>query len=594
MSEETVLVLPSSSDAQSTTDNSNLQDMFSQFLKTSEENQLRHQAELSAMKAVVDRLSENSSLASTSDHAETPPDRRQTNRRTSIFFSNATSANKTYVAPRQRVSSATLDSPFSTRPELPTTPSVIQVLQAEIVYENQQKVISLEGLTYLSKQLQIMYSKYPGREIKTAHMVAVQIRQNVVASWNSYQNKLTISTGIEEPEVMVNDWLSFDNDLVQDMLLEAVRPRTREQYSQELVRLLVKAIPQFPEINAENFAKSYFDPLMRSLQDLLHLHDLLSADTSNFSNNASKMPSTSYGTKENPGHMQLWIISLRCHKDAILQWLGKDELSKHKTLAPAIKYIRSKLMIGLSQSEDRQDFQHQLTPIKYDDIRKTQGESHQRQQVYSSRNQHQVPSSYRSYDTKPRSSMAALDFGDTIHASPDDYSSRPLDLYDDDFIPPTDLTDHYETPSAHEKHSEDDNYKTDLMSNSNTAASYCALSASQSYRTAISATFRGYCSELFVYGKCTKRDTGCLMDHSSAAQERCIHSFVLLSKRELGMHADLPPWQLPSAAPSKYNPSAPYSDARSLRPQPQFNQPRTCNNSGGNANRTAPSRPYLK
>ena len=155
--------------------------MFSQFLKTSEENQLRHQAELSAMKAVVDRLSENSSLESTSDHVETCPDRRQTNRRTSIFFDSAPSANKTYVAPRQRLSSATLDSPLSTRPAIPTTPSVIQVLQAEIVYENQLKVIYLEGLTYLSKQLQIMYSKYPGREIKTAHMVAVPIRQNVVA-----------------------------------------------------------------------------------------------------------------------------------------------------------------------------------------------------------------------------------------------------------------------------------------------------------------------------------------------------------------------------------------------------------------------------
>jgi hypothetical protein len=94
-----------------------------------------------------------------------------------------------------------------------------------------------------------------------------------------------------------------------------------------------------------------------------------------------KTPCTSYGTKENPGHIQLWIISLGCHKDAILQWLGKDELSKHKTLTPAVKYIRHKLMIGRSQSEDRQDFQHQLTPIKYDDIRKTQGESHQRHQV---------------------------------------------------------------------------------------------------------------------------------------------------------------------------------------------------------------------
>ena len=123
-----------------------------------------------------------------------------------------------------------------------------------------------------------MYSKYPDREIKTAHMVAVQIRQNVVASWISFQNKQTISTGIDEPEVIVNDWLSYENDLVQDMLLEAVRPRTREQYSQELVRLLVKGIPQFPEINAENFCKSYFDPLMKSLHDLLYLHDHLSAD----------------------------------------------------------------------------------------------------------------------------------------------------------------------------------------------------------------------------------------------------------------------------------------------------------------------------
>ena len=445
------------------------------------------------------------------------------------------------------------------------------------------KVISLEGLLYLSKQLQIMHSRYPGREIKTAHMVAVPIRQNIVASWNSFLRNQTTSTGIEEPEVMVNDWLSFDNDLVQDMLLEAVRPRTRVQYSQEIVVLLLNATHQLTEITVENFSKIFFDPLMKSLQDLLHLHDLLSADTSNFSNNASKMPPTNYGTKENPGHIQLWIISLGSHKDAILQWLGKDELSKHKTLAPAVKYIRSKLMIGRSQSEDRQDFQQQLTPIKYDDIRKTQGEYHQRQQVYPSRNQHQASPSHRSYDTKPRSSMAALDFRDT---TPDDYSSRSLNFDDNDSVPPMDLTDNYETPSARENYSEDDN--------SNTAASYCALSASQSYRTAISATFRGYCSELFVYGKCSKRDTGCAMDHSSAAQERCINSFVLLSKRELGMHADLPPWQLPSGASSKYNTSAPYSDACSLRPQPHFTQPRTYNNSSGNVNRNAPTRPYLK
>ena len=59
MSDETVQNLPSTPDAPSSTDNANLQDMFSQFLKTSEENQLRHQAKLSAIKAVVDRLSGN-------------------------------------------------------------------------------------------------------------------------------------------------------------------------------------------------------------------------------------------------------------------------------------------------------------------------------------------------------------------------------------------------------------------------------------------------------------------------------------------------------------------------------------------------------
>jgi hypothetical protein len=74
MSEETIPILLLTSDVQSPTDNVHLQDMFSQFLKTSEENQLRHHAEWSAIKAVVDRLSENSSLENTSDHVDAPPD----------------------------------------------------------------------------------------------------------------------------------------------------------------------------------------------------------------------------------------------------------------------------------------------------------------------------------------------------------------------------------------------------------------------------------------------------------------------------------------------------------------------------------------
>ena len=76
-----------------------------------------------------------------------------------------------------------------------------------------------------------------------------------------------------------------------------------------------------------------------------------------------------------PGHIALWIISLGHQKDAVLQWLGKDELLKHNTVAFAVKYIRSKLMEARSQSEARQDLDAKLTPIRYDEIRHTQAES---------------------------------------------------------------------------------------------------------------------------------------------------------------------------------------------------------------------------
>ena len=52
-----------------------------------------------------------------------------------------------------------------------------------------------------------------------------------------------------------------------------------------------------------------------------------------------------YCTKDNPGQIQLWLYSLGVQKDAILQWPGKDELVKHKTLEPAVKYIRTKVMV---------------------------------------------------------------------------------------------------------------------------------------------------------------------------------------------------------------------------------------------------------
>ena len=81
----------------------------------------------------------------------------------------------------------------------------------------------------------------------------------------------------------------------------------------------------------------------------------------------------------------------QAQKEAVLQWLGKDELSKHKTLELAVRYVRSKLMEGRAQSEARQDLDSKLTPIKYEDIHRTQGESFQRQQYIPKSRQSTAP-----------------------------------------------------------------------------------------------------------------------------------------------------------------------------------------------------------
>ena len=238
-------------------------------------------------------------------------------------------------------------------------------------------------------------------------MVSINLRPHVIAAWNSHCYKESLTTGIEYEEVMVEDWLSLSNEAVETILLEAARPRTRELYSRELVIFLGKGIPQSPDINTENFNKIFYVPLMKSLNNLINLHDILSEEKSNCSNNTSKMPSETYGTKDSPGHIALWIISLGHQKDAVLQWLGKDELVKHKTVALAVKYIRAKLMEARSQSEARQDLDSKLTPIRYEEIRHTQAESFQRSQV-------NVPArpQFRTTDQKFKSSFAALQVSD--------------------------------------------------------------------------------------------------------------------------------------------------------------------------------------
>jgi hypothetical protein len=536
-----------------------LRAMFSEFMKSTVEEKTRVSSEMAELRKAIATLPTGSPQSS----MESPiPDRQSYTRRSSMFFGSPT------------------------QPEYePITRNQIQVLQADIIYDKELKVSSLEGLQYLAKQMQLYTSKYPGREVKTAHMVAHSLRPHVIAAWNTYLYKDNNITGTKHKEVMVEDWLSLSNTQVQAILLEAARPRTRELYSRDLVLFLGKGIPQTPAISVENFSQLFYAPLMKSLNDLLHLHDLLSADTSNHSNNQAKMPQSGYGTRDTPGQTQLWIISLGTQKDSILQWLGKDELCKHKVLENAVKFIRSKLMQARLHSEERQDFESKLTPVRYEDIRHTQGESHTRQQVnFTSKPQPKFPAKMPFLrDNRPYNSLSAIqaepqqslsDTHDDLYLadtnSDDDWPSDDID-YDDpsndssnDSSAQIQFTSIYKAPPKYH----DDNILT-------------AIQSEVKPRNAIANAFRGYCSELFVFGSCSRRDTNCILDHSSAGQERCIMSFSLLAKRELHQHDQLPPFLTPAKPErsSTFQSSFPSArqDSRIPKPYPSTQPPRSYN-----------------
>ena len=472
-----------------------LRTMFMQFISARNEDRKATSNELAGLKSAI------ASLAKGSPHVsdESPvPDRSNTNRRTSMFFGSPDS--KVYESSGKQT---------------------IQVLHADIIYDKQLKVSSLEGLQYLSKQLAVYTSTYPGREIRIAHMVAFGLRPHVIAAWNSYCYKESQITGAEPCDIMVEDWLSLSNTQVQEILLEAARPRTRKLYFRELVLFLGKGIPNTPAVNPENFSQLFYAPFMKSLNEMLHLHNLLSEETSNHSTNKAKMPVPGYGTKDNPGQIQLWLYSLGCQKDAVLQWLGKDELVKHKTLELAVKYIRGKLMEGRLNSEARQDFDAKLSPIRYEDIRHTQGESYTRQQTnFDSKPQNKYPSRMPfSKDNRMSTSLSAV-------------TDSPKFVPDSDI----DISEH-----CHEEYSDNEE------SYDNTDNDDTVLLAVQQTTTpnAIASTYRGYCSDLFVFGNCPRRETSCSLDHSAAGQERCIQSFHLLAKRELGQHGQLTPFTIP-------------------------------------------------
>ena len=444
----------------------------------------------------------------------------------------------------------------------------IQVLQTDIVYDKELKVSSLEGMQYLAKQLQLLSSKYPGRDLKLSHMVSFSLRPHVVAAWNSHCHQESLITGLEPEEILVENWLSLSNEIVQAILIEAARPRTRELYSRELVLFLGKSIPQSPPMNTDNF-KSFYPQLMKTLNDLVHLQDLFSEETSKFSNNTAKMPPTGYGTKESPGHIALWLISLGSQKDSVMQWLGKDNLTKYKTLEPAVKFIRAKLMEGRSQSEARMDFDAKLTPIRYEDIRHTQGESYTRMQTPT--NSHHT----NQYDSRPRQLPSRVGFSAAELLPSSDYTPDDNNFHSDIDREDTqqghissddcDFTNSYDYPVTTQSP------PTLLVDQSDDVLddTFAAMTDAPSARNAIAATYRGYCSELFVFGTCHRRDSGCPLDHSSAGQERCIQSFNLLAKRELTSHSKLPPW-----APTKPVQSphvAPRQPPFSARPEQRSN-----------------------
>ena len=562
-------------------DNEDIKKMLIQFIKSSNSNRisdrLQNQRDLADLRSSINDLKEDNFKDEEFSPSQTPvPDRRQNNRRSSAMFFGSPSIAKTD----------------------PNIRSPIQVLQADIIYDKDRelKVSSLEGLQYLSKQVALLSSKYPNREIKVAHMVSYNLRPHVIAAWNSHCHKEYRITGVEPDEVMVEDWLALSNEAVHAILLESARPRTRELYSKELVIFLGKGIPQSPDINTDNFNKIFYVPLMKSLNDLLNLHDLLSEETSKHSNNSSKMPSITYGTRDSPGHIALWIISLGAQKEAVLQWLGKDELSKHKTLELAVRYVRSKLMEGRAQSEARQDLDSKLTPIKYEDIRRTQGESFQRQQYTPNSRQSSAPNSGRFHDSKSRTSFAALNLTNRVDESLYDHS-------DISRIPPSENENDDEDNDEDSQHDEDDSEPSPELSHTYPSTydtvptqnmpSFAAVHDTNTFRSAILFTFRGYCSELFVFGKCSKSDSTYTFDHSTAGQEKCIQSFFLLSKRELLAHGQLP---LPIVHSNDTNIRKPaYNQSRIPKPRSgPFVQSRSYGSNSSNSGNSNASGTYVK
>ena len=192
----------------------------------------------------------------------------------------------------------------------------IAFIQSQVVYDVELKVSSLSGLPFLFQQQQRLATKYPHSEILISHMVSFPLRRNVLATYNSRKYDQFIRNGEEPEELMCEKWLTFDNKLVLEILVEACCPRTREQCAKEFIMFLSVAIPQKFKVNAH---RDFYEPMMKSLHDLDHLSALFMKDSSIRTQNKATVPVEGFETRDNPGLIQVWILSLGIQKEAFLR-----------------------------------------------------------------------------------------------------------------------------------------------------------------------------------------------------------------------------------------------------------------------------------
>ena len=107
----------------------------------------------------------------------------------------------------------------------------MQLLQADIVHDKEIKFSSLEGLQYFGSTTSTVVFQIPrSRNQKGSHGF-LQFPPTCRIFMDPHRYRESLITGLESNEVMVENWLSLSNSEVQNILVEAARPRAFELYS---------------------------------------------------------------------------------------------------------------------------------------------------------------------------------------------------------------------------------------------------------------------------------------------------------------------------------------------------------------------------